>query len=158
MIFLASPGATHLWYGPKSDCLYKMSFIKAYLVTRAFVFTTAFEGDSIVPRALQHNGFNKKKKKLVSHPLDQLSSSKGIKNQEFKLLIPLKIYLGRWFAASLEMNHVLGSYLTVSTRRRDLRTSKETELKASSLLDKVGLNEGGRRLQISLLLGCSSQE
>ena len=37
-------------------------------------------------RALQHNEFNKKKKNLESQPLDQLSSSKWIKNQqqEFK--------------------------------------------------------------------------
>ena len=38
----------------------------------------------------------------------------------------------------------------VSTRRQDPRTSKETELKASSVLVKVGLNEGGRELDLIL--------
>ena len=39
-------------------------------------------------------------------------------------------------------NQVLGSPLTVSTRRRDPRTSKETNLKSNSVLAKFGLNEG----------------
>ena len=42
----------------------------------------------------------------------------------------------------IEANQVLGSPLTASTRRRDLRTSKETELKSSSVLEKLGFNEG----------------
>ena len=44
------------------------------------------------------------------------------------------------------MNQVLGSSLTVPTRRQDSKTSKETELRASSVLAKVGLNEGGKEL------------
>ena len=45
-------------------------------------------------------------------------------------------------AAKIEVNQVLGSPLTVSTRRRDPRTFKEMELKSNSKLVKFGLNEG----------------
>ena len=48
------------------------------------------------------------------------------------------------------MNQFPGLSLTVSTRRLDLRTSKETELRANSVLTKVGLNEGGRELDLML--------
>ena len=42
----------------------------------------------------------------------------------------------------IEANQVLGSPLKISTRRRDLRTSKEIELKSNSVLVKFCLNEG----------------
>ena len=49
------------------------------------------------------------------------------------------------------MKHILGFSLMVSTRGRDPRTSNEMELKTSLVLAKVGLNEGGRRLDLMLL-------
>ena len=48
------------------------------------------------------------------------------------------------------MNQVLGSYLMVSTRMKDLRTSKEMKLRACSVLAKIGLNEGGRETDLIL--------
>ena len=41
-----------------------------------------------------------------------------------------------------EVNQVLGLPLTLSTQRRESRTSKQTELKSNSVLAKFGLNEG----------------
>ena len=45
-------------------------------------------------------------------------------------------------AAKTKANQVLGSHLSISTQRQDLRTSKETKLKSNSVLAKFGLNEG----------------
>ena len=54
------------------------------------------------------------------------------------------------------MNKVLDSSLMVFMQRQDPRTSKETELKASSVLAKVGLNEEGRELDLMLTNSSSS--
>ena len=59
-------------------------------------------------------------------------------------------------AAKTEANQVLGSRITISTRRRDPRTSKETKLKSNGVLAKFGLNEGEEEsLNLLLLLGSS---
>ena len=48
------------------------------------------------------------------------------------------------------MNQVPGLSLTVFTQRQDPKTSKEMELRASLVLAKVGLNEGGRESNLTL--------
>ena len=48
------------------------------------------------------------------------------------------------------MNQVLGLSLTISIRSQDPRTFKETELRVSSVLAKVDLNEGGRKFDLIL--------
>ena len=62
-------------------------------------------------------------------------------------------------ASKIEANQVLDSHLKVSTRGQDPRTSKETELKTSSVLAKLGsMRDEDDALNLLLLLGSSQEQ